>query len=489
MFSSIVRAVKEVLRKMGLLEDVKGVRDIPQFCQTQTALINHWKAVYKGYCPDWHDVQYSTVNGGKKRRMSSMNAAKALCAELAGLTFNERCQINVSGAGVEEFISNVFAENRFFNQFQNLIEQCYALGGAAIKVWRENGKILFDYVTADCFIPLGWDNRLVTEGVFVSKFVKDKKYYTLLEWHYRDGEEYVVKNNLYRGENAENIGTCVALSEVYPNLQPETRIKGLKNSLFVYFKPNIANNLVDSSPLGVSVYGNALDTLRALDVCFDSFTREFILGKKRIIVPSTAVRTVPDLDGNMRRYFDANDEVYQALSFEDPAGLKITDNTVELRVDEHISAINAFLSILALQTGLTTGTLSFDGAAGVKTATEVISEQSKTFKTIKAHENVIADAVYLLIDITVELGQLYDLLPANAAYEKSVVFDDSIVQDKNADIAMSLQLVASGLRSKFTALVKDFGYTEEEAVKELRRIMEENKVVTGTTVDFFNAEV
>ena len=47
-------------------------------------------------------------------------------------------------------------------------------------------------------------------------------------------------------------------------------------------------------PLGQSLFGGALGTLRALDICFDSFVREFRLGKKRLIVPSRAVRSAVD---------------------------------------------------------------------------------------------------------------------------------------------------------------------------------------------------
>ena len=71
--------------------------------------------------------------------------------------------------------------------------------------------------------------------------------------------------------------------------------QGLSTSLFAYYRPAIANNLDDDSPLGVSIYANALSTLQALDICYDSFVQEFRLGRKRIIVPAQCLRTVQDL--------------------------------------------------------------------------------------------------------------------------------------------------------------------------------------------------
>lgn len=482
---------------MGLVkqvQDVFKVKQIPLLDNFYTSYINVWKRIYKGFYDEWHDVTYKTVSGDKKRKMATMNAAKALCSELAGLTFNEQCEIKVSLAAekqddiLQEYINKVLDDNYFYGQMQNLIEQAYALGGAVIKVWYENGKVTLDYVTADYFIPVCWDNKQVTDGVFVHKLVKENYYFTMLEWHLWESGNYIIRNELYKSDNKNTLGTVVPLSTLYPDLEAEITIKGLKHSLFVYFKPNIANNIEDNSPLGISVFANALDTLKALDICFDSFMREFILGKKRIIVPSTTIRTVVDTNGNMQRYFDATDEVYQGLAFENPQDMKIVDNTVELRIEEHIQSINAFLSILALQTGLTPGTLAFNMAQGVKTATEVISENSKTFKTIKSHENIIAEAIYSLVDIIIEVSQLYDILPPMLEYNKNITFDDSIVEDKQTKLALSLQLVASGLRSKYTSLITDFGYTHENAIKELQRVQEENKIITGETIDFFSLE-
>ena len=104
--------------------------------------------------------------------------------------------------------------------------------------------------------------------------------------------------------------------------------QGLSTSLFAYYRPAIANNLDDDSPLGVSIYANALSTLKALDICYDSFVQEFRLGRKRIIVPAQCLRTVQDpVTNQVRRFFDATDEAYVALKSDDTDALKIQDNT------------------------------------------------------------------------------------------------------------------------------------------------------------------
>ncbi|WP_042761673.1 phage portal protein, partial [Streptococcus sobrinus] len=68
-------------------------------------------------------------------------------------------------------ITNVLDENNFMKEFQRYLEYSFALGGMVIKVYWDNG-IKLSYVTADCFVPISWDNKSITEGVFVNEFRK-----------------------------------------------------------------------------------------------------------------------------------------------------------------------------------------------------------------------------------------------------------------------------------------------------------------------------
>lgn len=255
--------------------------------------------------------------------------------------------------------------------------------------------------------------------------------------------------------------------------------------MFTYFRPPIANNIDDNSPLGVSVYANALDTLKALDICYDSFIREFRLGKKRVIVPATAISQVADpVTGRMYRYFDVNCEAYEALNTDSPDALKVSDNSISLRVDEHVSAMNAFLNILCLQTGLSLNTFSFDTGGGMKTATEVVSENSKTYKTIKTVQQQLSPAIEGLVRNIIAVAALYDEQfegqsvadMASGGVDVSVMFDDGITQDRQTNLNEGMALVGAGLMSKLTFLTDPKygqGLTPEQAEAEIQRIQDE----------------
>ena len=499
-------------------KDIFELGGVPAFNQFYAFGIFVWKALYRGLYKPWHLIPAPTIgNDMARRELYRMNVPKAVCAELASLVWGEECEVNVTMNGREstednpdplgEFVKHVLCENAFGEKMQELVEQAMALGGASVKVWREVRRdregneipdsecIRLGYCMADQFVPTAWDNAKVTEGVFISRQAKGGYYYTRLEWHKWDGLTYVVTNELYRadmqkgvtgGESQDILGIRWPLQDIYPFLDEETVIP-VEESLFSYFRTPIANNLDDNSPLGVSLYGNALETLHSLDICYDSFVREFRLGKKRIIVPARAVRTVVDPQtGKMRRYFDAMDETYEALASDDVNDLKISDNSVELRVEEHVAALNAFLSILCLQVGFSASTFSFDERGGMKTATEVISENSKTYKTIKTVQNQLRPAiehiVRNIIDVAILYGMQYEGQSveslAAGGYEVKVVFDDGVTQDRQTNINEGVMLVGAGLLSKYKFMTdKKYGQglTDKQAQEELARIRGENQ--------------
>ena len=518
--------VKGVFMKMGA--DTKAAREfrdifeldgVPPFREFYNDGILIWKRLYRGFYDKWHLIGAPTVaDPSNKRQMYRMNLSKAVCAELAGLIWSEQCRVNVNLTGftptenepedkAQRFIDSVLSGNNFGVKMQESIEQMLALGGLTLKVWHDSDKgVKLGYAMADQFVPVSWDNARVSDGVFISRQAKDGFYFTRLEWHRQRGTSYAIINELYRADmrNKKNepqdiLGYRYPLSEIYPELEPETIIEGLDSPLFSYARTPIANNLDDNSPLGVSVYGNALETLHALDICYDSFVREFRLGKKRIIVPASAIRHVVDMDtGTSLRYFDASDETYEALSSDDRNELKISDNSVELRVEEHVAALNAFLAVLCLQLGFSASTFSFDVKNGIKTATEVITENSKTYKTVKSCQNCIEPAIRALVRNIFRIAVLYDLDfegekvaswfggDIDSGYECSVYWDDSVIEDKASQIDRDILLLSNGLKSKRTVMTTTLGMTEEQADAELKRIAEESSI-NALDVDRFAA--
>lgn len=544
----IIDKIKGVFQKMGAetkiakeFKDIFEIGGVPSFNQYYYFGIFIWKYLYKGFYQPWHLVRRQSIeplrdfkgNIQNNRELFRTNIAKALCAEMAGLIWSEECQVNVNLKDFEptedentdkagRFIEYVLKKNNFSQKMQEAIEQMLALGGEAIKVWYEvqhdengneipnSGIIKIGWCMADQFIPIAWDNAKVDSCVFISRKAINGYYYTRLEWHKWNGATYTISNELYRAEmrnganeNQDILGFRYPLNAIYPFLDEQTEIHNLEQSLFTYMRTPTANNLDDNSPLGMSIYGNALSTLKAIDETYDSLVREIELGRKRIIVPAKAVKKIASDDtGEPVRYFDATDEVYQALATDDTDSLKIVDNSVEMRIAPHIEALNAHLSKLCLDVGFSSGTFTFDMKNGIKTATEVVSENSKTYKTVKCCQNMIAPAIKGLIHNIFALACLYDVEfegekvnswfnesePLQNQYELNIYWDDSIIQDRQTNINEGINFVNNGLISKITFLTKYLGLTVEQAKEELLKVSEEKSINANNVDMFFNQE-
>ncbi len=451
---------------------------VPDVSKYYSEHIERWKDIFEN-SPSWRKIKRSGLYKKEKRNLKRLNVAKCLCDTFSDMTFSEQCNITIDNEQYQKYVNDVLEVNGFWNNLPELISSAYALGGCCMKVYAENNKPVINYVHADRFVPCEWNGKRITGGIFQSIISKNDSIYTICEL-YSSGK---VRNRLFKSKSAENIGTECSLSEIFGNVEGNIFYNS-ETPMFSYFKPCVSNNAEYDTPLGMSIYANCMDTLEALDIAFDSFSREFILGKKRIIVPASSIQVVTDIDsGKQVRYFDADDEVFTALSCEDGENLRITDNTVSLRVAEHVSAINALLNILCFQVGLSAGTLSFDAVQGMKTATEIISQNSKTARTIKCNKNLLIETIEDTINAIIALGKNLGQLP-ETEYSLTVGFNDNIVIDDNTLIDNNIKLVQAGLKSKISAIMEIMKCDEKTATLELQRISKEQSV-TGLSVDDF----
>lgn len=491
MFDKIKDTIRGWLSKLGIIKELNDIRNHKKahIDEEEYNRIALWTDLYRGYPEDGeHEYSYKLLSKSMTRRLLTVNMPKMVAKEMATLVFNEKVEFNVDNDIFDDYLQTILKDNKFYYNMQSHYERALATSGMVIKPYVQDSKIKLSFVSALNFFPTSWENGNVKEGFFTNRFKRGKYHYTHLEWHEWENERYRITNELYRSEYDDKLGIRVSLTEAFDELEEVVYFNGLdKNTMFVYIKPNEANNFNSDSPLGVSIYANALDTIYTIDRMIDSLNREFVLGKKRIIVPANMVKTVTDNNGNLVRYFDTEDETYEAFNGGgDMEANNITDIKVELRVEEHIRAIELMLKFLASQTGFSSGTFSFEDG-GVKTATEVVSEQSKTFKTKQSHEVLLAEAFKDLVDLIAYLTQAFNL-GAVPEYEVAIKFDDSIAEDKTAEQARIITLVQNKLMPKIKAIAKVNGLTDEEAQEWLEMIDGENQMVSGGDVGLFGDE-
>ena len=435
-------------------------------------VIDRCAEIYRGE-PPWAYTRKSGLYGKGERRISQLGCAKVLCDNLASLTFSGQADIHCGDREQREFALRVLQENGFWEMAPAFFSRAYALGGGALKIYIEGGKVCIDYVSAEQFIPTGNGRGGICEGIFESSFLRSGRRYSLFEKHSMDKGHVVIDRKLYEKRNGAY--SPVLVEEIFEGLGEHSELAQMDVPMFAYFRPSGDNNMADGSLLGLGCFANSTDTLKALDIAFDSFSREFIIGRKRIIVPSSCIRTVVDPDtGRISRYFDADDEVYQALKCDEEQDLKITDNTCELRVSEHVDAINALLDILCFQSGLSSGTLSFNSSAGVRTAAEIKSMEMRTEVTMQANRCLAAELIENAVRCIIRCGQMCGELPRGEVNVRAE-FSDRQTVDKSEIIDRTVKLTEAGLMSRVSAVMTVLDCSEADALAELEKIRKEKE--------------
>ncbi|MGF3141267.1 phage portal protein [Facklamia sp. P13064] len=501
MFEKLKSLIRKVGVTIGLVSEIKSVEDHKDLVIDEKAYsrIKQNKSIYSGFFEDWHKLKYRNSNGDiKTRNMVTLNVAKVMAQRMASLIFNEKVIIDVTSRGkppeneedkAHEFIKQTLKANGFHKNFQRYYEYCMALGGMAIKVYEHNGKVKLAWASADTFFPLSNDSDVIDEAVFINEETKDGKYYTLLEWNEWEGNNYVVRNELYESKDSKKLGVKIPLNTLYEGLDERTVIQGLSRPLFIYIKPNIANNKDLTSPLGISLYENSYDTLYFIDYLYDFFMNEFKLGKRRITVDPTMLKGIAKYDNRgqtvgFEKVFDTEETVFTPIGKADEG---IKDLSVSLRSQDIIDSINANLELLSMQAGLSPGTFTFDGKS-VKTATEVVSENSLTYQTKNSHGTLVEEGINELVTTILEVAYLCDIYDGDLEVDVSVDFDDSIAQDRNQNYRYYSSATIDGLMPKAEAIQRIFNVNEDTANEWLKIINQEKSrpMIRSEQVDMLN---
>lgn len=442
-----MRAITQYLQRRGWehLEDDSYTR------------IKLWESWYQGYVRSVHD--YRQYNGKKRisRRRKTLAMAKTICEDWANLLLNEKVSITCEDEESTDLVWEVLNANQFRARGNQLVELAFALGTGAFVEHFDGDEIKIDYIRAGLIYPLAWENGVVTECAFASERKCGKSVFVYLNIHRSEDSEYIIENHLFK-RSGENLTETDLPEGVAPEINTGTHIPR-----FQIIKPNIVNNAALDSAMGVSVFGNALDQLEALDLIYDSYCNEFRLGKKRIIVPLSFARMQMEADGTVMPVFDDNDtEFYAVPELEGDAG-KITDLNMELRYQPHEAAIQTGLNLLSAKCGMGNNRYRYQ-QDDMKTATEVISEKSDLYQSLRKHELILESALVGLA------RAILDMSGDDAEQKITIDFDDSIIEDAGAQRETDRQDVRDGLLSPYEYRMKWRGEDEVTAKARMAEI-------------------
>ena len=458
--------IYEVLR-------ARGYTTVPESFYTY---IENWKSWCDGYVKTFH--RYKVWNGMKSVpcRLYSLGMAKKVCEDWANLLMNEKVKITLEGKKEQAFIDDVFKRNNFAVKINEMQELKAARGTTAYvptvsnvqvdgqtgAVTGTDGEIRIDYVPADLILPLTWENGIVTECAFGSHKAVKKDTYLYICIHKRSERgTYDIENLLYRDTKGSLSEVNLADVPGFENIPPVVHTPFTQRT-FVIDRLNIANNVDPTLPMGIAVFANAIDQLKGVDLTYDSYVNEFQLGKKRVMLKPQATTNFHTGEP----LFDTNDVVFYVLPEDGQPGDIVKEINMNLRTAEHNAGIQDMLNLLSSKCGFGENHYKYDNGS-VSTATQIISENSEMFRTIKKHEIILEDVLIELCRILLRMGNAYMKAGLDEDVEITIDFDDSIIVDKESQRAQDRQDVSMGAMNLWEYRMKYYGEDEETAKKML----------------------
>ncbi|MGX5165536.1 phage portal protein [Limosilactobacillus reuteri] len=492
---SILSALRNLFTKggvkLGMVKSLNLITDDDRVAIDQSEY-DRIQLAKKYYRDDLPLVHYRNSYGNRRhRKMSTLNVTKLASKRLASIIFNEQCELSLENPELNKLLADIIDANHFNLQFEQHLETGIALGGLAARPYVDDqDNIHIAWANATQFYPLRTNTDNISECVFASRSTrvenKQNVYYTLLEFHQWDGpDRYIITNELYRSTENDVVGDQVSLDRIYPGMQKSIQFNGvIKKPLFAYFRTPGANNRDLDSPLGMGIVDNSKNVIDAINRTHDEFVHEIRMGKRRIAVPAEMLRSETIYGHNTADEphpprFDPDMDVYEAFYGDD--SMTITDLTSDIRTASYKEAIDYFLREFEEQTGFSAGTFSFDGQS-VKTATEVVSENSTTYQTRSSYLTQVELFLNQLVTAILEVASTPEFFSdrkarcqfdADDELNLSVHFDDGVFVDKDKQKSDELALVAAGIMPKKQYLIRNFGLSEDEASQWVQESLQE----------------
>lgn len=444
---------------MGFIGWIKGVigkmfkrKDAAEAFKTNIVLstemetaITSWYNIISGR-PYWvsKDDDIDSINFAK---FISSDTAKKICLDI---------DINVEGSVRAEYLQAVM--DALKKVLRDKVEDACSFGGIMFKPNGNIGTVCIDYVQANDFLVTETNSNGEIRGcIFFDYYHVGKVNYTRLEYHRFDNGLYVITNKAYKSDRKDILGKQIKLSSVAPwsNIEEEVYIQNIDKPLFAYYKMPYNNTIDMSSPLGVSVFSNAVKELRDLDIAWSRKSGEIEDSKHITFVGPSAVRYAQAQNIKLPRFLkpvDLSDDVTKET---------IHEHVATILPEQRITDINSILSMISTKCGFSQGAFVLDRKTGQITATQVEADDRETIETIKDMRDALKETIDQLLYALDKYADLYDLAPIGN-YEASYGFGDltySYDEDRNRWYQYALQ----GKVPFWLYLAKFEGMSEEEA--------------------------
>ena len=463
--------------------------------QSYYSYINKWINIWQGKA-EWLNIQ--TVDN-KEYPMYSLGMAKRVCEDLASTITSE--PFTITAKKNNDVLQEDLKKAKVLKKLPAAIEIMGYSGTVGTVTRIKNAtivnkdgtltltktnktKIQTIDVKANQIIPLTIEDGEIIDCAIVSKQkrlinnkIKDVYY---LELHELEEKGYQITNKFFIKEDGTEI-TVDGVIDTYNTLS--------NVPLFSLGRINRVNPISDNNGLGISLFGDSIDQLTILDLVYNNFGMDFKLGQKLMLINKKLTRVeteeYTDKNGNLRTRehivypSDIRKQQFMEIGNElmDDGTEKpyIFEYNPDLRVGDNKEGVQFALDNLSFKVGFGTHYYSFENG-NIVTATEAILSNKDFVNNGRKNRETVNE---YLIGICRAL-LLCEKMLGNTAIDENQEIEiaevDGFLEDDSTIRQRAKEEVSMGLMSKKRYLMKVYGMSEEEAIKELKAINEEDEI-------------
>ena len=478
-----------------------------------------WLNWYRGDVNGFHTFNRNVSGKQVRYERQTLNMPKKIAEDYTSLIWNDQCQITINDEVAQERVDSVLKRNNFEVQFGQLLEPSMAMGMGYMIEYLIDNETIIDFVNFENGLPLAFDNGRVTALLTLNPFTikqHDKTLHiTHLTYHYVENGNYVIKHEAYLSESKGDLGKKSVMYMRY--IFDEKTLASMQRSVynddgtiadvefvveypdvepfFQVVKPNIKNHYDINSPYGVSIYATLIPTFKIIDTLWDMYQTETNDNRTRIIIDHQMLKTQMvdnEATGEMEfiNFFDQNETQFMGLPFKQESGQKAIEFMQgQLRMEQLNMALNQVMKVCGFRAGLGKNYYDFNMGAVYQNEANVIHTNADTFKSKKKHEIVIGEAIEQLVKSVLTLEQVAGRYNGPIEdLEIKVEFDDSIVQDDEAELKKVQSLADSGYIPKWYYVMKALKVSEDEAKAMVGEAEQADMAATQAFLDTYNED-
>ena len=210
----------------------------------------------------WEEL-YLNRAGWIRNRIRSCHIPANIAQELKRLTLTEFSATVHDAAELEQAVRRVLPKLRRKMDFG------LAIGGLLLKPYFTAQGVSVDIVPQNAYLPVNYTDDSCDAVVCPEEISIGKNYYTRLELHVYSQvrQTHTIQNRCFCSASPGILGTECSLDAVpqWADVLPEKVYENVQRPLFAIFQTPDSNNIDPTSPLGVSVFADAVDFIRDAD--------------------------------------------------------------------------------------------------------------------------------------------------------------------------------------------------------------------------------